>query len=158
MAWQRRGQRARHRGGWGRRRHLVLLLLGLSGACGGERSLFAPVDRVTGTGGRDSGDARLVGEWETILLVDVPGDRQTWTTTWVFRDDLTCRFTRSILSIAEGVPRVTIRTCTWRTANATVLVTYTDPLGTVSTLPYDFVSFDPNRLLLEGIEYRRVSR
>lgn len=126
--------------------------------CGGERNLFAPHDGQTATGGRASGDARLVGEWETVLLVDVPGDSQTWTTTWLFRGDLTCRFTRSILSVAEGTPRITVRPCTWRTANATVLVTYTDPAGTGSVLPYDFASFDPDRLLLEGIEYRRVSR
>jgi hypothetical protein len=99
-----------------------------------------------------------VGQWETILLVDVPGDSQTWTTTWLFQADQTCRFTRSILSIVEGLPRVTLRPCTWRTANATVLVSYTEPAGTSSVLPYDFVAFDPDRLLLEGIEYRRVGR
>lgn len=128
----------------------------LAPACGGERSLFAPDDGQTGVGGRPAGDGRLVGEWQTIILMDVPGDSQTWTTTWLFRADLTCRFTRSIFSIADGVPRVTLRPCTWRTANATVLVTYTDPPGTGISLPYDFVAFDPNRLLLEGIEYQRV--
>jgi hypothetical protein len=130
----------------------------LTSACGGQPSLFAPDDGQSGVGGRPSGDARLVGEWQTIILVDVPGDSQTWTTTWLFRSDLTCRFTRSILSIADGVPRVTLRPCTWRTANSTVLVTYTDPPGTGVILPYDFASFAPNRLLLEGIEYSRVDR
>jgi uncharacterized membrane protein len=35
--------------------------------------------------GEPPADGRLVGEWETIILVDVPGDSQTWTTTWLFR-------------------------------------------------------------------------
>lgn len=92
-----------------------------------------------------------------MLLIDVAGDLQTWATTWSFRIDNTCRFSRSVLSLVEGVPRVTLRPCTWRTANAIIQVTYTDTQTGTSQLPYQFISFNPDRLQLEGVEYRRVT-
>ena len=127
----------------------LTLLIG----CSGERSLFAPEHPVAGGGG-PSLDATLIGQWETVLLIDVPGDLQTWTTNWIFNADATCRFTRIVRSLAEGTPRVTVRDCRWRSANATVTATYTD--NTVSVMPYSFPFLDQQRLLLQGAQYDRI--
>ena len=121
--------------------------------CGGERSLFAPERQTAGNGGPSLNDA-LVGQWESVLLIDVPGDLQTWTTDWTFNADATCRLTRVIRSLVEGTPRLTIRDCRWKSANFTVTATYADQ--TVSVMSYSFPLLDRQRLLLEDVPYDRV--
>ena len=138
-----------------RRRRLVGLgLLLVMAACGGERSLFAPDHQPAGSGipGRDPA---VMGTWQVVLLISAETDLQTWTTTWQFAADGTCRFSRVIRSALEGQDRITVRPCSWRTANATIIVTYTDD-ATTALLPYRLAAFDPDRLVLEGVEYARV--
>ena len=140
-----------------RRRRLVGLgLLLVMAACGGERSLFAPDHQPAGSGipGRDPA---VMGTWQVVLLISAETDLQTWTTTWQFAADGTCRFSRVIRSVLEGQDRITVRPCSWRTANATITVTYTDD-ATTALLPYRFAAFDPDRLVLEGVEYSRAGR
>lgn len=129
-------------------------LLLVMAACGGERSLFAPDHQPAGSGtpGRDPA---VLGTWQVVLLISVETDLQTWTTTWRFETDGTCRFSRVIRSALEGQDRITVRPCNWRTANATITVTYTED-ATTALLPYRFAALDPNRLVLEGVEYSRV--
>jgi len=121
--------------------------------CGGERSLFAPERQTAGSGGPSLDDA-LVGQWESVLLIDVPGDLQTWTTDWIFNADATCRLTRVVRSLVEGTPRLTIRDCRWKSANFSVTATYADQ--TVSVMSYSFPLLDRQRLLLEDVPYDRV--
>ena len=157
MAWQRRRQRPGNRAGGVRRGRLVALgMLLVTVACGGERSLFAPEHDPAGSGG-PARDPAVVGTWEVVLLISVETDLQTWTTTWQFNGDGSCRFSRVVRSVLEDQDRVTVRPCSWRTANITITVTYTDD-ATMVLLPYRFAAFDPNRLVLEGVEYARVSR
>jgi hypothetical protein len=138
------------------RRLVGLGMLLLTVACGGERSLFAP-DYQPGGSGRPVRDPAVVGTWQAVLLISVETDLQTWTTTWRFDADGRCLFTRVVRSVLEGVDRTTALACTWRTANASIAVTYTD-WATTAELPYTFASSDPDRLVLEGVEYSRVSR
>lgn len=128
------------------------LCLTLAG-CGGEGGLFAP-GRNPGVSGGGGGDA-LVGRWETTLVLDVPPDFQTWTTMWTFRSDRTCHYRQTVVSVLEGGARVKERDCEWRTANTVITVTWADT-GAEEGLPFSFAALDPNRLLLQGIEYRRA--
>lgn len=131
-----------------------LALLLLLSACNSEGSLFAP-DRMTGQGGGASNSPAVLGEWEVILLVSVEGDLQTWTTNWLFRAGQTCRFQQTTKSLVEGVPRVELRACTWRTGNGRLTVTFTDT-GEVLPMEFEFAALDPDRLVLDNIEYHRV--
>jgi hypothetical protein len=121
-------------------------------ACVSERSLFAP-DTIR-AGATGSGTAALVGEWRTVLFVDIGVDVQTWTTTWRFQADGVCSMTRVVRSTLEDQTRTTVRPCRWTAANAAITAIYDD--GTVSLLPFSFPRLDRNRLLLEGIEYARL--
>ena len=129
-------------------------LLLVLGACNSEGSLFAP-DRPPGQSGGGTTSPAVIGEWETVIIISADGDIQNWTTNWIFRSDLTCRFLQTIESVLEDVPRVELRPCTWSTANGILTVTYTDN-GEVLNMSYDFAGLDPNRLVLDDIEYRRV--
>lgn len=122
-------------------------------ACAGERNLFAP-ETIVGGGTTPGTTAALVGEWRTVLFIEVTGDVQTWTTTWRFQADGVCGFTRAVQSVLEDVTRTTVRVCRWTAANVMITVVYDD--GTVSRLPFAFAQLDRNRLLLEGIPYVRL--
>lgn len=128
------------------------LALTLLAGCAGERGIFAP--ETNGGVGGPSLDAALVGQWQTVLLVSIPDDWQTWTTDWTFNLDGSCHFTRTVRSLAEGGLRVTDRDCRWTSANSTVTATYTD--GSVSVMPYSFPNLDRRTLELERITYTRV--
>ncbi len=123
-------------------------------ACGGEGSIFAP-PRPTGQGGGGSLNPTLFGEWEAVILIEAPPDIQTWTTRWRFDGDRTCRFRQVVVSALEGTTREKTRDCTWRDVNATIALVWQDS-GVGEVLPYSFPSLNPNRLLLQGIEYRRA--
>ena len=130
---------------------LVLVL----GACNQEGSLFEN-DRPSGVSGGGNNTVAVVGTWETTIIVTVEGDLQNWTTRWEFEaTGLECRFTQTIESLVEGFPRIETRPCTWTTANGIVTVTFTDN-GEVLPMRYDFAGLDPNRLVLDDIEYHRV--
>jgi hypothetical protein len=107
----------------------------------------------TSTGG--GGEAALVGVWQTTVVIEVPGDLQTWVTTWQFDSAGTCRQTVVSTSLAEGVPRTTERTCTWRVSDAKVAISYVGG-GTVE-FDFSFAALSPDRLVLDGFEYQRQS-
>jgi len=87
--------------------------------------------------------------------VEVPGDIQTWTTTWRFDSDGDCLQTSETESLAEGFPRVTERPCTFVVGAFEITVSFTD--GGTLALAYSFAGFSPDRLILDGFEYQRIA-
>ena len=161
MAGQRRGEPRRdHRCRVAGARGLgplwsVALILSL--ACRGEP--LAPSTGIPFPGG-GSGQAGgtspspLVGDWQTVVLIQVSGDLQRWTTTWRFDASGSCRQTIVTESLAEGFPRTTERSCTYRTNGSNVAVTYAD--GATLTFDFSFAGFSLDRLVLDGYEYQRL--
>lgn len=160
MARQRWGEplgrsgRGRHGvGGLALARSLLLILLAACGDGG-----LTGTDRPNDNGGVSRGDApseRLVGVWRVVVVVEVPGDIQTTTTTWRFQPDGHCLQTRETESLAEGFPRVTERACTFTARDFDVSITFTGD-GTI-VLEYSFADFSTDRLILDGFEYHRVA-
>jgi hypothetical protein len=97
----------------------------------------------------------LLGTWRTQLVVQVPGDIQTWTTTWTFESDGTCHQTKVTESLAEGIPRTSERDCSFTVNGSKVNITFTG--GEMLSLEYSFAGFSPNRLVLDSFEYARVA-
>lgn len=106
------------------------------------------------SGGGADGSA-LVGTWRTVVVIQVPGDLQTWTTTWEFDAAGTCRQTIVTQSLAEGFPRTTERTCSWNATGSEVTITFVG--GGTLTFDYSFAGLSPDRLVLDGYEYQRAS-
>ena len=130
-------------------------LLLVLGGCNQEGNLFE-TDRMSGIGGGGSNSPAVLGAWETTIIVSVDADLQTWTTRWDFNaTGLTCRFNQVVESLVEGFPRIETRPCTWTTANGILTVTFSDN-GEVLPMTYEFAGLDPNRLVLDDIEYHRV--
>jgi hypothetical protein len=109
----------------------------------------------SGSSGSGGGAAALVGTWETIVVIQVPGDLQTWTTTWRFDADGTCRQTVVTESLAEGFPRTIERTCAWSTNGGEIAITFVGG-GTV-VFDFSFAALSPDRLVLDGFEYQRLA-
>jgi len=160
MAGQRRSE-PDGRGGRGRRRlgglGLALsLFLTLLPACGDGGP--TGTDRPGGNSGISGGDGdaeRLIGTWRTVVVVEVPSDIQTWTTTWRFEPVGNCLQTVETESLAEGFPRVTERPCTFVTGGSEVTISFTG--GGTLVLEYSFADFSPDRLILDGFEYERLA-
>jgi hypothetical protein len=158
MAGQRRGEPGGLRGrGLPRLGGLALALsllltagCGDGGPTGTDRHLGGD-----GTTGGPSGAELLVGTWRTVLVVEVPGDVQTWTTTWHFDADGACHQTVVTESLAEGWPRVSERDCTYEAGDFEVVIAFDD--GGVLEVEYGFADFSPDRLLLDGFEYQRLA-
>jgi hypothetical protein len=132
----------------------VALLLVLGG-CNQEGSLFEN-DRMSGVSGGGNSSIAVLGTWETTIIVTVEDDLQNWTTRWEFEaPGQACRFTQTTESLVEGFPRIETRPCTWATANGILTVTFSDN-GEVLPMRFGFASLDPNRLVLDDIEYHRV--
>ena len=108
-----------------------------------------------GTTGSPSGADLLVGTWRTTLVVEVPGDLQTWTTTWHFDAGGRCDQTVVVESVAEGFPRVTERGCTYAAGDFEITVHFEG--GGVLELEYAFAGFSTDRLVLDGFEYERLA-
>ena len=160
MAGQRRGEP----GGHGRRRSPgarglgLLLTLVLVAGCSGDPEGNAPFDPGGGDQGSGSGGvtaAALVGTWRNVTVVEVPGDIQTWTTTWRFDGDGICGQTIETVSLAEGTPRLTERACEFTVASDQVTIAYSG--GGTATFGFFFAAFSPDRLVLDGFEYERLS-
>lgn len=96
-----------------------------------------------------------MGTWRTTIVIEVPGDIQTWTTTWQFADDGTCRQTQETESLVEAVPRTTQRSCTFTIDGDDVTVSFNG--GGVLTMAFSFAGFSPDRLVLDGFEYQRLA-
>jgi hypothetical protein len=134
------------------------LWLILLGACSGEADgpdPFDPGRDQGGTSGGAGGAEVLVGTWRNLTVIQVPGDVQTWTTTWRFDADGVCRQTVETESLAEGFPRVTERACSYTTSGSEITVTYVG--GGAVTFAFSFAGFSPDRLVLDGFEYERLS-
>ena len=110
-----------------------------------------------GSGASDGGGggSELVGTWQTVVVIEVPGDLQTWTTTWRFDSARTCRQTVVTESLAEGFPRTTERACTWTTSSGEVAISFVG--GGTMTFDFSFAALDPDRLVLDGFEYQRLA-
>lgn len=109
-----------------------------------------------GSGGNDPGNASgtIVGEWERFEVVAFDGDFVTTAIHWLFDADGTCVRVITSTSANEGIPRTEVRECTWRVGPAEItLAIGTDP---ESTFPLEFGGFDPDRIILDGLEYQRV--
>jgi hypothetical protein len=102
-------------------------------------------------GGSDS--TSLVGVWLNVMVIQVPGDLQTWTTTWQFDAAGTCRKTVEIESLAEGFPRITEHACTFVVTGGDVAISFVG--GGTLTFAFAFAGFSPDRLVLDGFEYQR---
>ena len=159
MVGQRRSEPGRHgarRGAFGRGLALLASLMLVLAACGGSEPLGVEADRPGGGFGRginSSGDSAssLVGIWRTVVVVEVPGDIQNWTTTWQFAADGTCRQTVVTESVANGFPVTTDRVCTWTTNDGLVTVSFVGG----GTLTFAFSLPATDRLVLDGFEYQR---
>lgn len=127
-------------------------------ACSGDPTsldLDPGRDPGGGTSGGRNASAALVGTWRTVVVVEVPGDIQTWTTTWTFDDEGTCGQTIVTESLAEGFPRTTDRACGYRVGDFELTVDFVG--GGTLILEYRFAGFSRNRLVLDGFEYERLA-
>jgi hypothetical protein len=161
MADQRRSESGRGGRGGGCRRRGLAALVGLSllaAGCGSDAT-EPRGDRPdgglgTGSSGGSGSSAALVGSWRSVTIIEVPGDLQTWTTTWVFDAEGTCRQTVITESLAEGFPRTTERSCTWRVNDGQVLISFVG--GGTLAFDFSFGGLSPDRLILDGFEYQRL--
>jgi hypothetical protein len=96
----------------------------------------------------------IVGGWRTVVVIQVPGDVQTWTTTWRFDAEGTCRQTVVVESLAEGFPRTDNRTCTYTISGSAITISYTG--GGDLTFDFSFAGFSPDVLVLDGFQYQRI--
>lgn len=175
MADERRSERPRHR--HGHRAGLVgLALIALllltscsatsrppldvgdgSGGGGGGPVTFPGGGGGGGGGGSGGGniDPALVGRWQVTFLMNLVGDLQTVTTTWTLGASGNCQQRIVTYSNLAGSSDTTTRGCTFRMANFAIDVTFSGATGPVR-YPYDFPGFSPTRLLLGGVEYRKL--
>ena len=134
---------------------MILLLAACDADPTGPRMGQAGGGNGSGASGGGDGGSALVGAWQAVVVIEVPGDLQTWTTTWRFDAAGTCRQTVVTESLAEGFPRTTERACTWTTSNGEVAISYVGG-GTLS-FDFSFAALDPDRLVLDGFEYQRLA-
>jgi hypothetical protein len=155
--WSEPGRDGARRDSRGRGLAGLALTLTLLGACGGDS--FAPSSNLPATGpgpgvSNGAGDnASLFGAWLNVVVIQVPGDLQTWTTTWQFDAAGTCRQTVEIESLAEGFPRITERACTFVVTGGDVAISFVG--GGTLIFAFSFAGFSPDRLVLDGFEYQR---
>ena len=139
---------------------LVPAMVGLAG-CNGDATGPAGNRPGSGFGTGRSGEgsspaSSLIGTWQAIVVLQVPGDVQTVTTTWQFAADSTCRETRVTESLAEGFPRTTDLSCTWTSTDTVITVPFADGGGTL-VLPFSCDAISPDQLTLDGFQYQRQS-
>lgn len=138
---------------------LALSLLLIGGSCGeGDPTgtgRLPGTDGTTGTSGTPSGAELLVGTWRNVLFIEVPGDLQTWTTTWRFDDGGICRRTAVTESLAEGFPRTSEQGCTYVAGDFELTIAFES--GAVLEVEYGFEGFSPERLVLDGFKYERLA-
>ena len=159
MAGQRRGEPGVHRGRrlpcLGRLVLALSLLLSAAGCGnGGPAGPQRPVDDSGSTDG-ETAAGRLAGTWRTTLIVEVPGDIQTWITTWRFDREGGCLQTQEVRSVVEGVPRITERTCAFTADGFEITIAYDG--GATLVFDYTFSLFSSDVLILDGLEYERIT-
>jgi hypothetical protein len=158
------GNGACHRRGLGRLAPVFLTLALALGACEGGDPFtpesVPPLDTDGGTSGGggvgDSTNAQLVvGIWELTIVTFLMDDVLTERTVWEFGPDLNCQQTIYSTLGSEGFERVTRNYCTYLVVNFDVVIRFDDTLEEV-TFPFDIAAFDPDRLILDGLEYTRI--
>ncbi len=144
--------------------HALTALLLLGAACDSQPTapeLEGTLPFGEGAAGNGSGgngpegpSGTIVGEWERFEAVAFDGDIVTTTIHWLFDADGTCVRVITSMSANEGIPRSRIRECTWRLGPAEITLR----LGTddEATFSLGFGGFDPDRLILDGLEYQRL--
>ena len=138
---------------------VALLLLALL-SCAPEQTGPAPdgglvEDPDPPAQGTGSGSAALVGDWQVMTVIPIGGDVQTSTVVWHFGAGGDCRQSTTTLLVSEGIPRTTARDCTWVSGLNAVTVTFPGSLPV--TFAVAFAAFSADRLLLDGLEYSRVT-
>ena len=161
MVEQRRSKPRRDVPGRGSRRSglgvlAALTLVALAGCSSSplEPRTDQPGKNTSGTSGGGA-TTTIVGGWQNTVLIEVPGDMQTWTTTWRFDAEGTCRQTVVVESLAEGFPRTTDRTCTFTISGSKITISYTG--GGDLTFDFSFAGFSPDMLVLDGFSYQRIA-
>ncbi len=126
--------------------------LGLPGGGGSDLGQEGTPPAISGGGTTSSA---LVGDWELLTAIPIGTDFQTSTVLWHFGADASCRQTIRSYSVAEGVSRTTIRDCTYANDVGGIRVTFAG--STPAVFAASFAGFSRDRLVLDGIEYRRVA-
>lgn len=98
----------------------------------------------------------LLGTWENTMLIAVHSDFERVITTWEFHRDATCRHVTVTQLLTEGVPLTRVRDCRYEVLGSVVRVTYDGATGSVD-FDFTFAAFSPDRLVLDGFEFERVS-
>lgn len=131
--------------------------MGLTALAGCDNGDWGPLgqDPAVAGGGRGLLASGVVGTWQNVLVFDVPPDFTRTTTTWRFTAGGGCQRVTETFSLIEGVPRSTVRDCTYTVEAAGLLVTYAGATQPVR-LAAQFSGFAPDRLLLDGFEFLRV--
>ena len=167
MAHERRGERRRDRHGRDRRRArlvaCLILIAFLAAGCDapgptapdpGPGIIGDAPDGIIG-GGTATDPETLVGEWQRFDVVEFDQDLVTTTIHWQFDADGFCRRTITTFSAVEGFPRTTAVDCQYTIGPLEITITFST--GDTGTFPLSFPGFDPDRMLLDGFEYRRVA-
>lgn len=129
-------------------------LMALAACDNGDWGPLAQGPAVAG-GGRGGLASGVVGTWQNVLVLDVPPDFTRTTTTWRFSAGGNCQRTTETFSVIEGVPRTTVRDCTYSVDAAGLLVTYAGGTAPVRVAA-QFAGFAPDRLVLDGFEFLRI--
>lgn len=113
-------------------------------------------DAPDGIVGGSTADASgtLVGEWQRFDIAEFEQDLVTTTIHWRFEAGGFCQRTITTFSAVEGFPRTTQRDCQYTLGPLEITITFST--GDTGVFPLSFPGFDPDRLLLDGFEYRRV--
>ena len=114
----------------------------------------APEGIIGGGGTAEAGSA-IVGEWQRFEIAEFEQDLITTTIRWRFEPGGFCRRTITTFSAVEGFPRTTQRDCGYDVGPLEITITF--DTGDASVFPLSFPGFDPDRMLLDGLEYRRVA-
>jgi hypothetical protein len=111
----------------------------------------------TSGGGQVNTSSAVVGTWRRfdVLSADSSADIISQTTEWEFDSAGGCQRTITTFDAVEGFPRATSRDCTWETGVQEITLRWND--GEVNTFSLTFAAFDPDRMVLDGLEYQRIS-
>ncbi len=112
-------------------------------------------DGIIGGGGSADAGATLVGEWQRFDIAEFEEDIVTTTIHWRFEPDGFCRRSITTFSANEGFPRTTRTDCRYDVGPLEITITFSN--GDTGTFALSFPGFDPDRMLLDGFEYRRVT-
>lgn len=143
----------------------VIISLATAAGCSGD--LRDPVGLVPfdttggltgggGGGGGTGGAAVLVGTWSATFIIRLMNDVQSQVTTWRFQSNGTCNRTVAVTSVLEGRTLTTSVPCTWFTNSTDISLTFGGNVGSV-TFRWGLQDFSPDRLVLDGVTYVRLS-